>query len=677
MTITQNGSLKRDDNDYPVMGGTSSSDNATIINSAFDPITRRLLTDTAGGGSGTVTEVDTGTGLTGGPITTTGTISLDSKLAPLDTLGSAGQLIRVNAAATALEYFTSSAGGVASVVGTANRISVNSTDPANPVVDIAATYVGQSSITTLGTITTGVWTGTTIAIANGGTGQTAKAAAFNALSPMTTGGDIIYGGASGAGTRLANGSSGQVLTSGGTTVAPTWTTITTAGLTVGTSTITSGTTTRILYDNAGVLGEYTLTGSGTVVAMAASPTFTGTPAAPTQATGDNTTAIATDAFVQTAIANAIAGVNPAIAVSAATTGAANTSAWTYSNGVSGVGATFTGPVNTAIVIDGITYTAPTQSLLVKDDTQSPSGAFNGIYNLTALQTVGTGAIFTRRIDYDTPSDINNTGAIPVLGGTVNALTSWLLNTTVVTVGTTPITYTQFSFNPSRITPPNLGGTGIANNAASTLTISGNFATTLTVTASTGVTLPTSGTLVSSVTTGNGVSATNTGGALAFTLGAITPTTVNGNTFTTGSSTYTGTAAQTYTFPTTTATIARTDAAQTFTGIQTVSLVNTTPQTLSVTSNAATADISHGIQNFTNSSASAMTITLATASAVDGQFKEIRIYDFSAVAEGITWVNTENSTVTAPATSNGSTTLPLSVLFQFNSATSKWRCIATA
>jgi hypothetical protein len=85
------------------------------------------------------------------------------------------------------------------------------------------------------------------------------------------------------------------------------------------------------------------------------------------------------------------------------------------------------------------------------------------------------------------------------------------------------------------------------------------------------TLPaTTGTLVNRVTTGNGVSASNSDGALSFTLGAITPTTVNGHTFTTGSSTFTGTAGQTYTFPTTTATIARTDAANTFTGVQTFS-----------------------------------------------------------------------------------------------------------
>jgi hypothetical protein len=59
------------------------------------------------------------------------------------------------------------AGGSFSVTGTTNRISVSGSG-----VDIAATYVGQTSITTLGTITTGTWNGTTIAVANGGTGAT-------------------------------------------------------------------------------------------------------------------------------------------------------------------------------------------------------------------------------------------------------------------------------------------------------------------------------------------------------------------------------------------------------------------------------------------------------------------------------------------------------------------------
>lgn len=50
-----------------------------------------------------------------------------------------------------------------------------------------------------------------LGIANGGTGQTTKAAAFNALSPLTTTGDLItYSG--GSNIRLAIGTTGQVLT---------------------------------------------------------------------------------------------------------------------------------------------------------------------------------------------------------------------------------------------------------------------------------------------------------------------------------------------------------------------------------------------------------------------------------------------------------------------------------
>lgn len=64
----------------------------------------------------------------------------------------------------------------------------------------------------------------TVPLNQGGTGQTTKAAAFDALSPMTTGGQIIYGGASGTGTALANGSVGNILKSAGGTSAPAWAT---------------------------------------------------------------------------------------------------------------------------------------------------------------------------------------------------------------------------------------------------------------------------------------------------------------------------------------------------------------------------------------------------------------------------------------------------------------------
>ncbi len=108
-----------------------------------------------------------------------------------------------------LDFYEASSGGtVTSVSGTANRITV--TNPTTtPVIDIAATYVGQSSITTLGTITTGTWNGTAIGPTFGGTGQTTY-----------TTGDILYASAANTLSKLAVGSSTQVLTvSGGV---PSW-----------------------------------------------------------------------------------------------------------------------------------------------------------------------------------------------------------------------------------------------------------------------------------------------------------------------------------------------------------------------------------------------------------------------------------------------------------------------
>jgi len=61
-------------------------------------------------------------------------------------------------------------GNTIDAVGTSNRISVSAN-----AIDIASTYVGQSSITTLGTITTGTWNADTIAVASGGTGLTSVA----------------------------------------------------------------------------------------------------------------------------------------------------------------------------------------------------------------------------------------------------------------------------------------------------------------------------------------------------------------------------------------------------------------------------------------------------------------------------------------------------------------------
>lgn len=88
---------------------------------------------------------------------------------------------------------------VESVTGTINRIT--SSGGQNPVIDISAAYVGQTSMTTLGTVTTGVWNGTTVGPTFGGTGQNAYAA-----------GDILYASATNVLSRLPAASNTNVLT---------------------------------------------------------------------------------------------------------------------------------------------------------------------------------------------------------------------------------------------------------------------------------------------------------------------------------------------------------------------------------------------------------------------------------------------------------------------------------
>jgi hypothetical protein len=134
---------------------------------------------------------------------------------------------------------------------------------------------------------------------------------------------------------------------------------------------------------------------------------------------------------------------------------------------------------------------------------------------------------------------------------------------------------------------------------------------------------------------------------------------------------------TLTLPSATTTLAGLGIAQTFTATNTFNQINYANNAVTVTSNAGTVPITYRLNTFTNSSAATMAITMATASAVDGQMSIVRIYDFSAAAQTIGWTNTENSTVSVPTTSNGSTTLPLTVGFMYNSQTSRWRCVASA
>lgn len=117
----------------------------------------------------------------------------------------------------------------------------------------------------------------TLAIAQGGTGQTTALAGFNALSPLTTEGDLVVGGALGSGTRLPIGGATTVLHGGAT---PTYSAITEDDINLSANATNNVNTTRhgfvpVLPNNANLFlngqGNYT-TPSGLSIANSYSVT---------------------------------------------------------------------------------------------------------------------------------------------------------------------------------------------------------------------------------------------------------------------------------------------------------------------------------------------------------------------------------------------------------------------
>jgi hypothetical protein len=127
---------------------------------------------------------------TGWVLSTDGSITLGTTNLSFVQFSAAGQVIAGDG--------LTKTGNTINVVGTADRITANADS-----IDIASTYAGQSSITTLGTITTGTWDATTVAVTAGGTGQ-----------ESFTDNGVIYGNGTGALDVTAAGTQYQVLQAG-------------------------------------------------------------------------------------------------------------------------------------------------------------------------------------------------------------------------------------------------------------------------------------------------------------------------------------------------------------------------------------------------------------------------------------------------------------------------------
>jgi hypothetical protein len=152
-------------------------------------------------------------------------------------------------------------------------------------------------------------------------------------------------------------------------------------------------------------------------------------------TQDPTTALqlATKQYVD-AVAQ---GLNVHAACNAATTGTLASitgGTVTYNNGTSGVGATLTLSV-ALTVLDGYTLLNGNR-ILVKDQA---SQLQNGIYTWAT-----GGTVLTRATDFDTNVEIANGDFTFVTYGTQYGNTGWVQTLPVATVGTSPISWSQFS-----------------------------------------------------------------------------------------------------------------------------------------------------------------------------------------------------------------------------------------
>jgi hypothetical protein len=278
------------------------------------PVFRGALTgnaSTATTVSGNVAAVNGGTGQSS---YTTGDLlyaNTSISLSKLSALGMGGRVLRVNTVTGLPTWELSGAGTVQSVNGTANKIIIANNDPTvSPTIDIAPTYVGQNSITTVGALSTGsLTTGfTAINPAQGGTGLATLPA--NVLIGNGIGAVTVPGGAN---------NSGNVLTSQGPGLAPQWSLPVGTGdmLRAGTQTITgpktfedntlilaAGTGTTVLRATANLNSTVVIpAGNSTLLTANANQTIAGN----NTFTGDNSFAGTTTLGVTTASSITIAG----------------------------------------------------------------------------------------------------------------------------------------------------------------------------------------------------------------------------------------------------------------------------------------------------------------------------------------------------------------------------------
>lgn len=640
-----------------------------------------------------------------GATTTPNEISSIDIIVGTGTIGAGNQALLTGTAVTALSKYNAItvAGTVLYASGSAAIAGVDA------AIDNTGTYKDAShSAGSSGNILSSTGTGTAWIAAPSGTGTVTSvtSADANATVATTTTTPVItivaapklatartIAGVSFDGTANiaipASGLSNGVTGSGAVVLATSPTLVTPAlgtpasGVATNLTGTASGLTAGNVTTNANLTGPITSSGNATAVAaqtgtgstfvMQASPTITtaalGSSTATTQAPADNSTKLATTAYVDAAVL----GQNFKEAAKYATTAALPAS--TYSNGASGVGATLTEVGLGAVTVDGSTPSV-NDRILVKNQASTFQ---NGIYVVTIVGNAGVAFVLTRSLDANQTSEFKTGDSIFVTSGTANGSTTWAYTgVDGPTIGTDAITYAQTAGQGTVTAGNGITVTGLSVAIDTSITVDKTTVQTLTNktltsptftapalgTPASGVMTNVTGVLAAAIVAGTfGSGAYSFGTGNAVTLGTIE---LGAASDTTLSRVSAGVVAVEG------VTITDVSSAQTLTTKRVTRRVNTTTSSGTPSINSDTTDLftitalAANITSFT---------TNLTGTPVNGDFLEIRILDNGTARTLAFGTSFAATTIALPTTTVISTTLR--VLFEWNSASSKWECVAVA